>query len=185
MTNQEMKLQKIKKSCETTKKVLNIVRVIFIAFMVICIVCGIGVFAMSNDVNTEIAKQVEAGNANIDMNISFGGLFHVDTNMEKAISQGRYAFAIGSTCAIAGGLLLMVVIVTNQLIKIFTIIGTSESPFSDEVIRKLKKIFIILAVFELLFVEVGAAVLMALIFWCILNIFEYGATLQTEVDETL
>lgn len=78
--------------------------------------------------------------------------------------------------------------------KIFSCIGTGSSPFTAKAARQIRKIscciiffavFSVLSVFKLDFASIFLCAVFSLILFCISLIFDYGAELQQEIDETL
>ncbi len=81
-------------------------------------------------------------------------------------------------CLIATAIFIMIQ-------KTFVLIKDSETPFDPAVLKRLKLVFVIIAIAALLFSGVGTAVMSGIVFWCVYCILDYGFILQQEVDETL
>lgn len=187
MNKQEMKLEKVKKSCDTTRKVLTAIRGIMIACVILCVVGAILCQCFAKDINTELPKAIADGKATFnatDIEL-FNGVVNFDIKMQSLIDENRYALLFTCYC-IAGAVAVAVVIVILSLfIKIFKTILASETPFSEDVLTKLKTVFIVTVVLVALISDLGAALFLGLTFWCIYTVIDYGAVLQMEVDETL
>lgn len=186
MRNQATKLAAVKKSCATTKNVINIFKWIFIAIAIICAVAGIVIFANSAVIDTVMAEA--AANDELAVRVSdfeTNGLLDIHVEVQQALEEGRYALVFGAYTVAATVILVVFAVIMGLIAKVFKVIETSESPFCDSVLKKLRSIFILLVVLTLLFESIGFAVMLALSFWCIYKIMDYGTALQLEVDETL
>ena len=83
------------------------------------------------------------------------------------------------------GLLLYGIPGVGKSLMASAVIEESATPFSKEVTGKLRRVFIFMTIVELLLGSLTSAIIMALIFWTVYAVFEYGVALQSEVDETL
>ena len=186
MTNQELKLTKVKKSCAVIQKVLLVLRILAAVAAAVCLIVGIACAVMSKEIDSELPKAVEEGKVSVDIDeFEINGIINLEVTMNEALEEGRYAFVFASSCAMGVLACALIFIVLSQFNAIFKTIEQSETPFCEEVSAKLKKIFIGIAIFFLLFESLGCAAIMALTFWVIYNLFDYGTALQIEVDETL
>lgn len=187
MNKQEMKLEKVRKSCSTTSKVLSAMRGIAIACVILCIVGAIIIQCFAKDINTEVPKAIAEGKVtfsytDIEM---FNGILNFDVKMQQLVDDGHYAFLFTCYC-IAGAVALGIVItILSLFIRIFKTLLENETPFNESVLVKLRSAFIITVVLVALVSGLGEAVFMGLTFWCIYTLIDYGAVLQMEVDETL
>lgn len=182
MREQEMKLEKVKKSCQTAKSVTKVMQIILVVGCILCLVGAAIVFAMRDSVNAAIA----ANEASVSFkNITANGIIGLDVDVADFIAEGMYAEVCMIYCIVGAVYTFFCSIIFRMISKVFVIIEQSETPFSDEVVKKLKKAFIVIVVVTGLFVGVGTALLTALFLWCIYCILDYGITLQAEVDETL
>lgn len=187
MREQELKLEKVKKSCNTAKKVVGVFKVILIVTSVICFVAGAGIFAFRDKINTEISAGIEAGNGTFDMddvdvNV---GLLSYEFDSKEAIANGEYAEAMLSAIAAGFVVSLMFAVVFILIQKIFKIMDDEETPFSESVLKKMKRVFIALTIIIALEIGLGFGAVLGMVFWCIYNILDYGYALQKEVDEML
>lgn len=187
MTEQEKKLEKVKKSCATTKKVIDAVRMILLVGMIACIVGGILCIVFRDKIDHELSARVERGNVKFSVEtLSMGGgLLNLDISTREITEEGNYALVSTIYCFCGAVILVVFSVIFGMLSKIFESIETSESPFAKELLQKLRRVFIIFTIVTVWFVSVGFAVILGLSFWCIYGIMDYGITLQTEVDETL
>lgn len=187
MSTEMTKLEGVKKSCHTAAKVVKVFRIIATIAMIMAFVGSIIIFSMHSTIDTQMAKGVAEGtttvdNVKIELNMA---LVQWDTDLSSWIDEGQYARAFGVTTLIAGIAALFGVIILKILGNMLNVIIESESPFSDEVLKKLKKGFIVTTVFVGLASGLGAALFFGLFFWCIYTVFQYGHELQKQADETL
>ena len=192
MREEELKLEKIKKSCNITYKLSLALEIIMIVAAIACVVGGIICFSMREQLNTEILNTISQTDSNEIENafstldqVSLGGILKFNANTEQMIDAGEYSemlivlIASGALiCGVAAGIF-------GILASIFKTIKISETPFNDKVLKKLRRIFIAIVVILLLTSGLGEAVFAGLIGWSVYCILDYGFTLQKQFDETL
>lgn len=182
MREQEKKLKKVKASCKTAQKVTKIFMSLTVVGSVLCIAGAAGLFLFREQINPALAAQ----SANITFSdVSIDGILHFDFDVSELITEGLYAQAMAIYCSFAAIVCGFVAFLFGTLRRIFSVLEESESPFSEEVLGKLKAVFILFTVITALFEGIGIAILAGISFWCIYCILDYGTALQTEVDETL
>ncbi len=183
MYEQKEKLERVKKSCETSRKIIKVLQIIMI---VLAIVTALGaVFCLMNHAKIDLALAPYKDNitvSNIDYN---NGFIYFTSDLEHLAKRGHYGQIIGECLGFAAASCLIVSIILGLCKKVFIQVLASDSPFSPEVLRMLKKVFIIVAVAALLIRGFGLALLVGLAFWCVYRIMEYGAALQEEIDDTV
>lgn len=183
MSNTMTSLDNVRKSCKTASTVVKVVS-IFVRIGMILAFLGAGIlFALHDKLDEAIAAD-PSFSANISVSIAASNI-SLDSALQEFIDNGQYAIAYGTVCIVAGLALVFMLIVLRMIRRIFTSILNSESPFSNEVIVNLKKSFILLTIFLCIACGLGIAVFIGVFFWCIYTIFQYGAQLQKEADETL
>lgn len=179
------KISKIKKSASVMATVLKIFRVFFTVMFFICVVCSIICF---------IAKDKTDGNVMYD---------NGQTRVLLPISQAEYVESSGfkfinslgiDNVAVLGGLYCLAAAVLsaisavlfNIIRKVFVDIKESDTPFTENIQKRLKITAILITVLTLLFSgSLGFTAIIALSFWCVYCIFGYGIELQKNEDETL
>ena len=187
MSEEALKLEKIKNSCNVTAKVALVLEILLSVIAFISLVCVFVCARFQDDIDQTMGEQV-AIDMQEDMVQSFqsiGGLFRIVINSGEMIENGHFGMLLALYCLSATILLVMVVIVIDLIRKIFKTIKISETPFSEEVLKKLRRMFIVIAIVLLLMSGVGMALMVGLIGWCIYTILDYGFTLQKQVDEML
>lgn len=188
MENQEMKLQKIKKSCKVSATILKVFSIIVLVLAVAFFTGATLMLANAQKVNNYLVSD-ESGDVGESLIETFG-----DVEMESSIDalqefMDDCKYPIVMICAsylyILGIALVVVLIALSILRKVFVVIYESGTPFSVEVLKKLKKVFIFITIFMFLTTGGIMAIITAMILFCIYNIFSYGVSLQELSDETL
>ena len=179
------KLEAIKKRCHTASKVLGFIRGFIIVCAVIAIVCGSVMFAYENKINPELNRGIEEGYLDLNNNINYNGAFSFMVDIQDCFAPDNHAAPLGITCFIVGFTCIVIAVILSFIKKIFTSLETENNPFSDKCMSQIKVSFIVIFITSLLSMSLGVTIIVGLILYCIYSIFEYGAALQTEIDETL
>ena len=201
MREQELKLANVKKSCDVARKVTKVFSILLIVASVLCLISGITIFAVRDDVNDHITiegaqdgvlrftfaadgMEEVGGYVTVD-DITTNGLIGVKFDLEKVANEGDVAELLMGECY--GGFIICVIMTAIFIMiqKAFILIKESDTPFHPAVLKRLKLVFVIITIAALLFAEIGTAVICGIVFWCIYCILDYGFVLQQEVDETL
>ena len=185
MNVQNQKLEVMKKRCDTTAKVLKVLRTICIAAAIVLFVALFLIVVKRNDIDAGIYQGVEDGSVTITQTHSEFGILRLDMNMDELYDAGHYAIAIAIQTVIGIVMCIISAVIIEMLRGAFVCMCKEDTPFSDAVMKKLRIAFIIMIVCLFLGVGLGAGIIGMLVLWCIYSILEYGAALQTEVDETL
>ena len=185
MNEQMKKLEAIKKRCHTASNVLGFIRGFVIVCAVIAIVCGSVMFAYEEKINPELNRGIEEGYLTLDNNVYYSGAFSFMMDLESYFPPENHAAPLGITCFIAGFTCIVITVILTFIRKIFTSLETENTPFSEKCMHQIKVSFIVLFVTSLMSMSLGVTIIVGLILYCIYSIFEYGAALQTEIDETL
>ncbi len=178
MTNEIEKINNIKKSCKIAATIVNIIRILIMVAMIITAVGAIlcGIFSpIITDVMAQHPETVE----NSHLTIHFFGMV---MTADGIVNSGIRVMLV---CLLALVILLCAFVILHQVRKCFLILSVSETPFSEEVVATLKRAFIFVVIVTLVTTGLLAAGFMALVFWCIYNVFQYGCLLQQQADETL
>ncbi len=80
--------------------------------------------------------------------------------------------------------ILLTFFILNFFKKAIEMINTSDTPFTEEIIKEIKKTFILIFVIVLLKSAI-VSIIVGLSLSCVYYIFKYGIELQKESDETL
>lgn len=200
MREQEIKLANVKKSCSTTGKVAKVLGILMAVIAVVMLVGGIVMIACKSNINSSIKTEEVSGKVvahvfsengtelfSLEQVEDMGkhgilGMFNVvGILMYKGMAAEALAAVFFST-AVAIAILAGIFII---IMKVFKLIENSDSPFNGDVMKKLKTAFIIITVYTLFAVGLGAAALAGVVFWSLYCILDYGYVLQKESDETL
>lgn len=176
------KMDKVKKSCETAKKVVGVLRGIVIAALILCVVGAVICFALNSKIDQSIIANSD--NVTLDSNLSIMG---IETNLdaEELVEKGLYGVYAGACCLLGAMACLFIVLVFNSINKILVEIIDEGTPFSEEVVKRLKVSFIFMVIMVTFSMGLGYGLFIGMFFWCIYNIFQYGCELQNQADETL
>ena len=185
MNEQNKKLETLKKRCVIASKVVTVFQIITIVGVVIAFIAGIYLFTSANEVNPQIHEAIDAGYLDLDTDLEYHGIAELRVELQDYYPADDYAHPLGITCMIAACTCVMVAVILIFIKKIFSIIEKENNPFSDNCLKQLKASFIIIAITAFLTLSIGFGIITSLILFCIYSIFQYGAALQTEIDETL
>lgn len=193
MREQEIKLANVKKSCSTTGKVAKVLGILMAVIAVVMLACksNINSSIKTEEVSGKVVAYVFSENGtelfSLEQVEDMGkhgilGMFNVvGILMYKGMAAEALAvtfFSTAVTIAILAGIFIIIM-------KVFKLIENSDSPFNGDVMKKLKTAFIIITVYTLFAVGLGAAALAGVVFWSMYCILDYGYVLQKESDETL
>ena len=179
--NQEMiKLEKVKKSCGTVKKVAKIMMIIAIVATVLSLISGVITLAMGGDLNDRLADLDASGKVSFNTSITskITAEFYEDDIAPLSIVLAIYTFECGIISA-------AVAVIMHMISSAFGIIENSESPFTDTAIKKLIMALIIVCIVIGAFGGIAYGILLGVITWAIYTILDYGRALQIQSDETL
>lgn len=183
MREQELKLAKVKRSCKTAKTVTSVFGILLVVATVLCIIGAVICYTFRGQINEAIASQTSA--VITYTNLHTNGILNFSFDVDKLAQSGLYAQLFAIYCSFGAACTAVTSLILLSIRKIFVVIEKSESPFTEDIMKRMKKTFIGLAIVTGLFVGVGPCLFVALIFWCIYCIMDYGTAIQTEIDETL
>lgn len=205
MSQENIKIDRIKKSSHVAKIVSKILMIVCIVGTVISLGTGIYFIANHKNLNStleaefakgddiEITKQVGAFNLHL-VNISASDLLNKSnlTNIDSSIPAVKealeaypYSFSIGFYLVIIGWTLVFLTVSIYLINRVFTIIEKEETPFNNKVLKNLLVSLIIIDVIVGFSFGLGYGALGGLITWAVYTIMDYGRTLQKQYDETL
>ncbi len=193
---EQQKLERIKKSCNTGKKVTFVLFIIAIVGSVLCLFASISIFCMKDSVDTMVQKGIDDGHITVGntigsvkaFNIDLGGInnFHSDVPaIEKALKDHPYSIVISIYSLVATVCLIVMAVMLKLINSVFALIIKEENPFTDKVIQKVMVVMIAFSVIMLMAVGLGFGVLSGVVTWVVYTILDYGKQLQIQADETL
>ena len=181
------KIIRIKKAAGVTSKVLNVIRIVLIVGTVLCLVGGtLTMCIRQKDSSVELfGKSIVVHNLiTVDGSIGNGSLSVTGFDVIERLGIEDPCVKAGLNCFVAAflcGLALFAVIVLRDT---FGEIEKSDTPFKQDILKKIRLTGIIITAITLSS-SIGIAAIVGLAFWCIYCIFDYGTELQKEADETL
>ena len=182
MTEQMKKLEAVKNRCATLAKIVGIFEVICIVLALITGTVALTFLLRADKLNPMIEEGISQGYINYDLSVNIGSVMGFSNLLPQ---NENYALGIGITCLFATIAVAFVVVILAFIKKIFTIIKEENSPFSDKCLKSIKISFIVITIATFLGGSIGVTLITGFILFCIYSVFEYGAALQAEIDETL
>ena len=185
MNEQNMKLVAVKKRCNTAAKIVGVIQVFTIVCAAIALIAGIMLFVKGGSINPYLQQEVAEGKLTTRNTIEYNGLFHFFADLDEKFEEGNYAGPMAVSCLAAGLACVLVAVIVTFIKRIFVVVREENSPFSNRAMKQIKTGFIVMTIAALLTMSLGVAIVTGFILFCIYAIFEYGAALQNEIDETL
>ena len=194
--DESVKLQKIKKSCETGEKVTKVFFVIGIILCVLCLVL-ITIIAYKTDAfEAWVQKGVDSGHVTFESSIGNVSAFnitimnpntiHSDVQAIRDALQTHPYSVVFIIYSIAGFFILLVFAIMMKLVGgVFRIIREEENPFTDKAIRRITTVMIVASIVMFFTPGTVYGILGLVITWVVYTILDYGKTLQIQADETL
>lgn len=181
--------EKIQYDGKKLLKILDVVRHILHVCAIICCVFGLTFIAISAcHKSMEVQEktglvELEKGQSGIHLVSSIDGDVIV---LEEDTPAGwdKFYMEIGIYCIVASVIVIIFMMITKFLKKIFSQVMNSESPFSEENKGALRKIFILLAI-VIFCQEQLLGLICGFVFLYLYRLYGYGCELQVESDETL
>lgn len=182
MSKEINKLEQIKKAGNVTAKVLKVLARICEICTIIIFIASIIMIINKDELKRNMDEQVAAGKMEVTLDAHIVlGTMKVDNPLIRI--DNRAVQAIVSTWIGIVGLTL-VTVVLYILRRMFIAIANSGTPFTEDTLKKLRVVGIIVPILVLPQSVIAAAVV-ALTFWCLYTVFDYGCVLQKNADETL
>ena len=176
------KIENIKKSAKTASQVTNVFSKICLAGAIIALVSAIIVVCFAKQINEVITYSNGhwvAAQAGYEQLVSMHGFAFVD-----AFDFKNFAANVGLNCLCGAVIAAVAFIALGLISKAFTAIKESDTPFTEEILNKVR-IAAILTTIIVALSSVGMALVVGVSFWCLCSIFNYGIELQKNEDETL
>ena len=204
MSQENIKLERIKKSSHVGRIVTRIVFMICVVSSVILLVTSIVMIANRVSMNEQIKAAYE-GVDDVDVSKEVGPvrvhLFRISKGsfditkyqkiessipaLEKAMNETPYSLSLAFTLLISGFNVILLAVAMYQLYSVFDIIGKENSPFTSRVLKKLLFALIVIDIIIAFTAGLGTAAIAAIVTWALYTIMDYGRLLQIQSDETL
>lgn len=188
-TKKESK-EKLVKLSKGISKAMHVIKIIMIVGMIICavsaIICLIGYGLKWPERIYELYPNIK------DVTIDYGNKFYNITFKEKVLVGDLYEAGIlnkvmlgfSLNCVVGIFQCLILFFVLKLLKPLFDSISNSESPFTYDILRKLKISFVLVTI--MVFLESAfLALIVAGILACIYFIYAYGVKMQEDEDMML
>lgn len=188
-TKKESK-EKLVKLSKGISKAMHIIKIIMIVGMIVCavsaIICLIGYGLKWPERIYELYPNIK------DVTIDYGNKFYNITFKEKVLVGDLYEAGIlnkvmlgfSLNCVVGIFQCLILFFVLKLLKPLFDSISNSESPFTYDILRKLKISFVFVTI--MVFLESAfLALIVAGILACIYFIYAYGVKMQEDEDMML
>lgn len=187
MREEETKLAKLRKSCTVTSKIINAFRIMVTVGAICCAIAAIGIGIFHERIDSQITKDDFISQKSIYNSISseFTLMSRMNFDFDDYIEKEEYSAIFASFCACGAVICIITAVLFSLLRRIFKTMADSSSPFNDEALTRLKKVFIGLIVFTVLCGSVGTAIVVGLVCLCTYRLIDYGVTLQNQFDETV
>ncbi len=204
MNQENVKLERIKKSCKVAGIVTRIAFMVCVVGCVISLISGIVTVSNRKNMEQSITKALEEhdevavgqkiGNVNVYLAKVDPAVMKWFKNMEfessipawqKIMDETPYAFSLGLTLIGMSFGIAILAFALFQIYSVFDIIKKEETPFSEKVLKKLLIALIIIDVIIAMTSGLGQAAIAGLITWAVYAIMDYGRVLQIQSDETL
>ncbi len=164
---------------------MKVFQVLVAVAAALSLISGVIFIAGADRFNPLLAQEYANGDLSIEEDLQAGGLLALGMDFSRYYEKGNFAFPIFVMTMMGAAAAIVALVVIIILKNIFKTLLEEEKPFSENIFKKLKLGFIIITAAFVLFVGLGSGVIIGLLLWCIYSILEYGAALQTEIDETI
>lgn len=187
MNDEMVKLEKVKKTCKISKIICKIVACIVTVGFVLSIVGAMVPGVIGRDkINSTISESIDNNQASFDVDdINIDGILQLNIKLDTLAKQGNYADVITVACIYATVVTGAVAVVFWMLVNIFKKITESSTPFSTDILQRMKTIFFIVTIIAFIANGLGDGLIVGCIGWSLYAIFDYGFVIQQVVDETI
>lgn len=180
--------EKIKQVGNTVLKVAKVAKILTIIGIISCAVAG-SLFSVI--LISDRLPQIWEDHPGITEKITIHeehafGLIRIKTEVTDYDMEdlNDYMLDIAIECFIFVIMGILLVIVLDEVTKTFRMMAESDSPFNEQLLKRLKPIFILITVI-CAFEGIILALVVGAVLKCLYEIFKYGCELQMEADETL
>lgn len=181
MSEQNKKLESIKKSSNVAMILAKIAKIICIVGAAVCIVSGIGLIAFHDTVNGELQRAVAEGKLDLNeliLEFNVGGL------TMSYEDSGRISETMGMFLLLTSIFLIIFAVLLHFVSRVFKEIKESDSPFRKSILKDMIVVFVLITLLVLQN-SILTGVMVGFSLWCIYSVFDYGCELQQQSDETL
>lgn len=193
---ENVKLEKIRKSCSVGEKVSTVFCIIAIVGCVMAIVAGIAIINMGSEFDDKVIQMSNSGVVDIGnkigsyqiMGISLGDPSNIRSDVpaiQEALKDHPYSVEVSMYCFLIAGMTAIIAVMMRVTGSVFALIRKEDNPFTDNVIKRVLIVMIVLSVLLFLTSGVSLGVLCGILTWVVYTVLDYGKALQIQADETL
>ena len=193
---ENVKLEKIKKSCDTGEKVTNVIFVIAVVCSVICLIMITLIANKGEAFEAWVQKGIDSGHITTESSVGSVSAFnitimnpntiHSDVQAVRDMIETRpYSVVFIIYCSVGCFILIVLAVMMKLIGSVFRIIREEDNPFTDKAIHRIETVMIVASI--VMFFSPGTVygIMGLVITWVVHNILDYGKTLQIQADETL
>ncbi len=181
--------EKIQHDGKKLLKILDVVRKVLHVFAIISCVVGITFIAISA---CHKSMEIQEKTGIVEMVKGQGGIHVVSVldgetiTLEEDTPAGwdKFFMQIGVYCVMISVVIIIFMMITKFLKRIFSQVMNAETPFCEESKLPLRKIFVLLTI-VIFFQDQMIGLICGFVFLYLYRLFAYGCELQVESDETL
>lgn len=182
MSEQNKKLENIKKSSKVAMILARIAKICCIVGAVACIVSGIGMIAFHDTINEQLLRAEAEGKLDLnELTTEFyvGGMYEVSSD-----DLNRFGQTFGAYLLLDSIIIILFAVLLHFVSRVFKEIKESDSPFRKSILKDMIVVFVLITLLALQS-SVLTGVMVGFALWCVYSVFEYGCELQQMTDETL
>lgn len=182
MSEQNKKLENIKKSSNVAMILARIAKICCIVGAVACIVSGIGLIAFHDTINEQLLRAEAEGK--LDLNeltteFDVGGVFEISYD-----DLNRFGQTLGVYLLLESINIILFAVLLHFVSRVFKQIKESDTPFRKSILKDMIVVFVLITLLVLQS-SIVTGVMVGFALWCVYSVFEYGCELQQMSDETL
>lgn len=190
--NEDLKLEKIRKSCKTGKIITTILLIAAIVGFMVALILGISILNMGPQFDKAVKDSggsLEAGAysyslVNVDVS-DFSGVSSDNPAIQARIDESPMSVAFGVYLLVIALLVGLIALVLGAVLATFKKVEKAETPFCKPVKKQVVITLIIAAVAIGATIGVGFGLVVGIVTWLVSAIMDYGISLQQQYDETL
>ncbi|MCR5502360.1 MAG: hypothetical protein K6F53_05085 [Lachnospiraceae bacterium] len=193
---ENIKLEKIKKSCGAGEKLTTVFCIIAIVGCVMTLIAGFAVLNMGKRFDDQINALSEEGKIDVTdrigsfrlLGFNLGDPTQIESDVpaiREALKDHPYSVEVSMLCFLSAFMTAIMAVLMKMAGSVFALIRKEESPFTDKVIKRVLIVMIVLSGIVFLTAGTGSGALCGVLTWVVYTILDYGKTLQIQSDETL
>lgn len=211
MSEESIKLSRVKRSCKTIKTVTRIIGIIGIVATMIALISGSVILSNAKKFEEEFHKAEATADpgkkdGKLEIKVMNVEAVHVETDivspsfvnfvdnldlqstnpkLQEYLDNYPISFVLGCYLIFVSLLVAVFTVVMHLISKTFELMEKEDTPFTKRVAKRLLIIGIVLSAGFAMAAGIGIGAVGGLLTWVVYTIMDYGVTLQTQADETL